>query len=280
MLFTPGTDFGWSADNFGATYSDAGIGTNSPGHANANTKGANTAILSAIAEDCYGMAIGFSGGNTAATVRRNLVDILIDPAGGTSWSVLINNLLVNSASLVMGGWWYYFPVYLAAGTAIGSANQSLTASTSALRVFIRVFGKPTRPELVRCGTKIETFGAVTGTTTGTSITPGNAAMGSYTASLGTTANDLWWWQGGIAFNDTTLADECELLDVAAGDATNKKLCAENILYVANNSEQCGKSAIGSRLPVQHVKAGENVYMRAVGTAAAQTTPVCVAYGLG
>src|SRR3990172_3985425 len=261
MLWTPCNDFGWSADNFGATYTDAGIGVDSPGHANANTKGANTAMLAAIAQDCYGIAIGFSGGNTAATARRNLVDLLIDPAGGTSWSVIINNLYCAYSSLIMGGYWYYFPLYLKAGTAIGTANQSLTASTSALRVMIKVFGKPSRPELVKLGTKVETFGADTATTSGTTITPGNAVLGAYTGSLGTTVNDLFWWQGGMGVNDSTTIDNAYQLDVAAGDGTNKVLCCENIILTTNNSEQFGKSAGGSRLPWRNVKAGAFVYMR-------------------
>lgn len=285
MLWTPGNDFGWSVDNFGATYSDAGIGLNSPGHLNANTKGANTSMLVGIAEDCYGMAIGFSGGNAAATIRRMLTDILVDPAAGvgntgTTWAVKIPNLYANSPSLISGGWWYYFPIYLSKGTAIGSAHQDLVATTQALRVMIRVFGKPTRPELVKVGSKVEAFGVTLASTSGTAITPGNGAMGANTASLGTTVADLWWWQAGIGFNDTTLLDESELLDVLAGDGTNNVLCAENILYVANNSEQCGKSAFGTRVPQRFVKAGSNVYMRAVGAAAAQTTPTVIAYGLG
>jgi hypothetical protein len=280
MLWTPGNDFGWSVDNFGATYSDAGIGLNSPGHANANTKGANTAMLSAIAEDCYGMAIGFSGGNAAATIRRQLTDILIDPAGGTAWTVLIPNLYANSPSLIAGMYWYYFPLYLKAGTAIGSAHQDLVATTQALRVCIRVYGKPTRPELIKCGTFVETFGAVTASTTGTTVTPGTTAMGSYSASLGTTVKDLWWWQAGMGFNDSTLVDEAYLIDVAAGDGTNKKLCCENILMVDNNSEQTGKSAMGVRLPWQFIPAGSFVYMRAAGAVAPQGTPTGIAYGMG
>lgn len=285
MLWTPGNDFQWSVDNFGSTYTDAGIGVNSPGHANANTKGANTGMLVGIAEDCYGIAIGFSGGNAAATIRRNLVDLLIDPAAGvgnagSSWAVLIANLYANSPSLIVGGYWYYFPIYLKAGTAIGSANQSLVAGTLALQVCIKIFGKPSRPELVKVGSKVETFGAVTASTSGAAITPGTSAMGSLTASLGTMAGDLFWWQCGLGFNDTTLVDEATLMDVLAGDGTNNVLCAENVMMMDNNSEQSGKAAVGTRLPYRQVKAGANVYMRAAGAAAPQGTPTCVAYGCG
>jgi hypothetical protein len=286
MLFTSGNTFNWSVDNFGATYSDAGIGLNSPGHANANTKGANTSMLVGIAEDCYGMVIMFSGANSTGTIRRCLTDVLIDPAAGvgnagSSWSVVIPDLYANSPSLACGGYWYYFPLYLKAGTAIGSAHQDLVATTQALRVCIKVFGKPTRPELLRVGTKVEAFGVTLASTSGTAITPGTTAMGAYTASLGTTVNDLFWWQGGMGTNDTTLLPgEPTLLDVAAGDGTNKLLCAENIWYMPNASEQVGKAPMGVRMPYREMPAGSFVYMRAAGVAAPQTTPTVVAYGLG
>lgn len=283
MLWTPGNDFMFSVDNFGATYTDAGIGLNCPGNASANVKGANTSMLVGIAEDCYGILIGFSGGNTSAATRRNLVDLLIDPAAGvgnagSSWAVAIANLYCAYSGLIMGGYWYYFPLYLAAGTAIGGANQSLTASTSALRMCVRCYGKPSHPELIKVGSKVETIGAVTATTTGTAFTPGTGAMGSY-SSMGTTTNDLWWWQVGMGWNDTSLSDGATLLDVAAGDASNKRICAENVKFVYTNAEQGGKDAFGSTTPRRFVKGGETVYVRGA-TILVETTPTAVVYGLG
>ena len=41
MLFNSDSNvFNFSVDNYGSTFTDAGIGVNAPGHANANTKGA------------------------------------------------------------------------------------------------------------------------------------------------------------------------------------------------------------------------------------------------
>lgn len=292
-MFNPNPNcFTWSVDNFGSTYSDTGFAINSPGHASANTKGANTSMLVGIAEDCYGMAICFSGGHASATIRRQLTDILIDPAAGiggtgSSWSVLIPNLYSCSANLGCGGYWYYFPIYLKAGTAIGSAHQDLAASTVALRVGIRIYGKPSRPDLLRVGTKVEAFGVTLASTSGTAITPGTQAMGAYTASLGTTANHLFWWQGGFGYNDTTLGGgtsvaESTWLDVAVStDAgTTKQVAARNIIAQFSTTEQGGKTAFGSCLPLHETPAGATVYMRGVCSITPQTTPTVVAYGLG
>ncbi len=291
MFFTPGCHFNWSVDNWTATYSDAGFGVSSPGHASANTKGANTSMLVGIAEDCYGMSICFAGGSVAATIHRYLVDILIDPAAGVgnagaSWTVAIANLYNYGASLGQGGYWYYFPLYLKAGTAIGTANQALVAA-KAIQVGIRIYGKPTHPELLRCGTKVQTYGAVTGTTTGTAIAPGTNAMGSYTVSLGTSTYDQFWWQCGLGYNDTTIGggvsiSESTFLNVeASNDAgTTKVICAENLRASFSTTEQGGMEMFGARLPYREVPSGANIYMRGAATIAANTTPTCVAYGLG
>ena len=290
MLWTPGAHFTWSVDNFGTTYSDAGIGVSSP-NTSANTKGANTQMLVGIAHDCWGIAVGFAGNNASATIHRSLVDLLIDPAAGiggngSAWSVVAANLYAPYASLGCGGYWYYFPLFLKAGTAIGTANAALVAG-KAIRVMVKVFGEPTRPELCRVGSKIQTFGAVTGSTTGTAITPGTNAMGSATASLGTSSFNQWWWQGAIGYNDTTIGggtstSEATLLDVlASNDAgTTKVVCAENILANFSATEQGGKAMFGSRLPVRDVPAGANIYMRGASTIAPNTSPTCIAYGMG
>ena len=289
MLWTAGNDFGWQVDNFGATYTDAGLGVNSPGHANANTKGANTQMLVGIAEDCYGILIGFSGQSATTVARRCLVDLLIDPAAGvggagSSWSVIIANLYANSPTFgVTGcfGYWYYFPLYLKAGTAIGTAHQNLVAGTLPLRVCVRVLGKPKRPDLVKCGTKVQTLGATVGTTTGTTVVPGTQALGNWSATLGTISNDCWWWQLGIGSNDTSMTAGGYLFDVGA-NATNKILCAQGIPYnVTGTIEQASMGAMGLIPPYKEISSGQDVYVRGVnGAGAPDSTMTAIVYALG
>lgn len=277
-------NFGWQVSNFGATYSDAAIGTNVPGHANANTKGANTALLAGIAEDCYGISILMAGGSTASATRRQLTDILIDPdagAGnaGSSWSVSIANLLSNSPAIGTNrsGYWFYFPLYLKAGTAIGAAHADAVATTQALRVAVRIFGKPRRPDALTCGTKVQTLGATTASTEGTSVTPGTSgSWGSYSASLGTLTKDSWWWQLGNATNDATMGSINVMFDVAC-NVTNKIPCMQEVLYSCDSNETAGKQAFGSSLPIQYIGAGQDVYVRGncTNTLADSANTVCV-----
>jgi hypothetical protein len=282
-MFTPANDFGFSADNFGATYTDAGIGTGITSGA-ANTKGSTVSLLAgaSVTEDVYGVAVGFSGGNAAATVRQYLSDLFIDPAGGTSWqaSPIIPDLISNSPSLLNGGYWYYFPLFVKSGSAFGSRTQC-SAASAALRVMLRLFGKPNKPELCKTGAFVRSFGVTAASSNGTTITPGTSAMGSYTASLGTTSDDLWWWQCGHATNDTTQTAVGYLLDVDAGDATNKYKCAQHVLVSQNNTaEQNGKAAFGLVPPIRHMKSGANIYMRAACSGTPDSSITVAAYGLG
>jgi hypothetical protein len=289
MLWTPGNSFGWSVDNYGATYTDTGLGTNSPGHANANTKGANTAMLSGLAEDCYGMSISFSGQSATTVARRCMTDILIDPAagvgvGGSSWSVLINNLFAMGPTFGTSGafgYHYYFPIYLKAGTAIGTAHMNGTAGTLPLRVAIRCYGKPSRPDILRCGSLVQTLNAATASTGGTNaFTPGSSAKGSYSASLGTLTRDSWFWQLGVGTTDTSMTAAGYLCDVAA-NATNKIMCLENVMYtVIGTIEQASKSAFGTNNPYQDISAGQDVYARAACSGTPDSNMFPIVYALG
>lgn len=280
MLFSLPGEIQATQDNFGATVSDTGIGTSMTAGA-ANVQGTPVTLLSGatVANDVFGIGILFAGGSASATVRRYLMDLLIDPAGGTSWSTVISSLAANSPALTSGGYRYFFPLWLKAGTSIGMSAQCSAASAT-IRCAIQLYGQPRRVESVIVGTRVETFGDVRGTTSGTTISPGSGVVGAY-ASLGTTASDLWWWQtGGLMSNDTTILARGTLIDVAAGDATNKLVCLDNCIQNFQTTEQCGKDSMGGRIPIRRITAGQTVYSRASGTTAADTTPTTTAYGLG
>lgn len=286
MLFNPDSnEFNFSVDNFGASYLDANIGVNCVAAGSAFVKGADTNLLNGLAEDCFGLAIMFGGGNESGIIRRAMSDILIDPnAGvgnaGTSWSVLIPSLMSNSSGFGTGrlGYNYYFPIYLRAGTAIGGNHAAMQPGRS-LRTVVRAFGKPTRPELMRYGSKVTAYGAVPASVSGQAVTPGTAVLGSYSSGIAIT-EDAWWWQLGIGSNDTTMADNTYLFDVAIGDATNKRIAMNAMPYLVHGTaEIASKAATGSHNPVLSGKAGENIYVRGAGTIAPETTMTFIAYGL-
>lgn len=279
-FWLPGSDFGFSIDNFGSTFTNAGFAAAVTSGA-ANTKGSGTSLIAgaSVTEDIYGIAICFSNGFTNAAARTWLVDILIDPAGGTSWSTIIPNLLATGPALSLGGYWYYFPLFLKAGTSVGCQVQC-NAATQTMRVGVKLVGKPSRPDRLKVGSRVEAFGVDLANTLGTPITLGTSTKGSYTASMGVTASDLWWWQCGYAPNDATQTGDAQLLDVAV-NATNKILVLENLFSQTNSGEAGGKVAFGDQLPIKHVAAGQDVYMRGSTVLAAPDSGTTVmAYGLG
>lgn len=270
--------FHGSIDNFGATISDANIGTSVPAHASANTKGADTSLIAgaSVTHDVYGIFLGAAGGNVAGSDFGFLADLLIDPDGGTTWSVLVNNLLFSNPHLVRGLYRYYFPLRLKAGTSIGMRQQCSTGA-QAMRMAVKLMIKPTRPELIRTGFKVETIGAVTASSTGQAITPGANAVGSW-ATIGTLTGEPWFWQCGARFQDTTLTMGSCIFDLALGDATNKRI-AHTTTILNDSTERVGKEAIGDYPPLMQGFAGETCYMRGTAGSTADSTCTGVAYGV-
>jgi hypothetical protein len=281
MLHTVTCDLMSITDNIGSAITDAGFGTTANSGGSTHQKGTPVSLItgSLVTDDVYGMAITFCGGNLANSIRRYLADILIDTAGGSSWSVLINNLFVNNASLIQGGYRYYFPIYLHKGTSIGFQHQCNLATT-ALRCGVQLYGKPSRPELIRVGTKVHTYGAVLASTSGTAFTPGTSVIGAYT-QIGTCEHDAWWWQwGGVGYNESAFGANSVFGDVAIGDDNNKRTCVDNCVQTYTAAEQAGKDAFGMKTPARNTKAGELIYVRGASVIAPETTPTTIVYCLG
>ena len=287
MLYTPVNHFNWTANNFSDSYAgDLSSLTLLTAGGSAHTKGSDTACMVGVAEDVYGITLNFGGGGTNVTIRRQMTDLLIDPAAGvgnpgSSWSVLINNLYTNSPAISSGliGHQFYFPLYLKAGTAFGARVQDVVASATC-SLGIQVFGKPTHPELCKVGTKVRTIGATTATTTGVAVTPGTDAYGSYSVSLGTLGDEAaWWWQLGIGSNDTSMTANSYWFDIAH-DATAKYVCARGIQYaVVGTTENSCKAAFGQIPPIHLVPAGASVYVRGAAVAAPDSTMTAVVYAV-
>lgn len=280
MLWTPYNDFQWSANNFGSTYSTTAFGTEIS-IVGQHTKSTDAEIMSgaSITEDVYGIAICFAEGDVAGEAHVLLCDIKADPAGGTAWTTIIPNLISVGPNLLSGGYWYYFPLFIKAGTSLAASAQSSFGSQP-LSIGISVIGKPSRPELCKVGSFVRAYGPSLATSQGLAVTPGNQVMGSYSASLATTADDLWWWQAGLGCLDASVSKNSYYMDVAAGDATNKVMCIEHIAFSCDSSERWNKSAYGTSESYRFVKAGANVYVKVAAVSTPDTDITCAVYGLG
>lgn len=230
MLASPGLSaYNFTYDNWGANPATT-FGTSvTPGATNAEGTFTQVASSANIAQDCYWMHVVVHTGATSGAAKNHLLDIGVDPAGGTSYTAIITNLDVGAspAVTVAGSKEYVFPFYIKSGSSVAVRIQGSNGTAGTVRVAVKFWGQPTRPEVVPVGSFSETFGTITNSN-GNSFTPGNAADGSW-VDLGTTTNPLWWFQIGTGLDNTIITAEYTYVDVAWGDASNKHLMFRDII---------------------------------------------------
>lgn len=284
MLVTPGNTFLAQYSNQ-TTPSVTPSTSITPGN---NSFPAYAEILSdtVVVEDCYAIAINICSNAVGAAARDTLVTLGFDPAGGTSYTDTISNLLGSCASqYTVGttggvGIWYYFPLWIKAGTAIAAKASVNNATVGTLRVWIKLYAKPTRPDLLRCGTFVTTLGATTASSSGTAVTPGTSgAEGAY-VSLGTPSVPHWYWECGMGVNDGTMTTGMQHVDIAAGDATNKFIVRQDVIFITGSTESITKHQQVEDA-YREVEASLNIYGRvsnSIGTNDSNYS-LC-AYGVG
>ena len=285
MLHAPGLSrFSFRVHNFG-TNPGATPGTSvTPGISNA--EGSWTEILSdtVVTQDCCGFYLRISDNAVATptTGKNFLCDIGTDPAGGTSYTAVISNIVCGSAGPITagGGHAFFFPLNIKSGTAIAARIQGSHGTATASRVGICLYGQPSRQEMVPCGALTETIGTITNSN-GVSFTPGNAADGSWT-SLGTTTNPLWWWQLAYQVDNGAITAEYTYIDFAYGDGSNKHIILTR-MHQGTTSEQTGSLINGNLLMHEAycpVPAGATMYVRGRCLNAPDTGYNAVAIGVG
>ena len=249
-----------------------------------NVEGAYTQILDGSTEwpagfgDGFVFMLQFANTNLTTFANPGLATIGIDLAGGTTYTEWIHDLICGptsnheDASII-----YRLPIRVPNGASLAVKAQCLDATPpSNPDVLFRILGKPTRPELVRAGSFVRTFGAVTATSEGTGITPGTTSEGAY-VELGTLADDIWGWEFGMTINNTVVSSNIHNVDIAIGDATNKRRVLRNERIGSTTSEAVIKQQpgfdFGSGL------SGDKVYGRSQSEIAT-TGASLIVYGIG
>jgi hypothetical protein len=273
--------FLWHFSNF--TTPSATPGTSvTPGANNAEGSWTQVATSGNIAYGVCLIYIAIGGGNTSAGQKDHLLDIGVDPAGGTSYTAVISNIVCGQTQAVTTGWdEFVFPLRIKAGSSVAVRVQGNNATAGTVRVVADFYGRPTAPECVPVGQWSETIGTITNSA-GTSVTPGNAAEGSWT-SLGTTTKDLWHWQIGMQLSNGTITAQYTTFDLAYGDATNKEIILEDIAIGFYGTAEIKASTLMGRALIRAtrpVPAGSTIYARARCSTAPTATYNCTAIGIG
>lgn len=256
----------WRYDNWGNAPSDV-VGT-SIDLGSANTKGSWIQVASStnIADDVVGLQFQSVALSAVSNTRPGMIDVGIDPAGGTSYTPILNNMLVGysppgNSTTIGGNREYFFPIRIPKGSSVAIRGQTRWGLIS-VRAQCTFYGNISRPEFMPVGQYSETLGAQTSLSYGTVFTPGNAADGTW-VSLGTTTKNMWWWQLMHQTDTTSITAEVTYIDLAFGDATNKRLIYRD-MHTGSTSGSAGLKIQTHLLwPKAYcpVPAGSNIYVR-------------------
>ena len=283
MLRSPlSFSYGWSFNNYGENPSVTPGGQVTAG-GSANTESTTPLVLvtgAQLTQDCYFIEVAVH--TTSGTGDRSaLMDIGYDPAGGTSYTWAIENVVVGNAAALTaacGGHRFMFPLYIPAGSAVACRMQCAQASITA-RVAAKVYGQPTHSGNMPVGAFCETIGSVTNSS-GQTFTPGNAGDGNW-ADLGATAKATWWWQLSYQVSNGTITAEYTYIDLAWGDASNKHIIMR-AMHGGTTAELNGDllKANRSLSAFSPVPAGANIYVRGRCVNAPDTGYNALAHGIG
>ncbi len=276
-------EFAWCLPSVAdGTRAAAAQGTSITPATNAYGSYAQLIAGASLVNDVYEIWINVNAVSVSTAAHNSLVTIGIDESGGTSYTALINDLVCGPAGPYAGtngsgGVWYRFPLFIKSGSSIG-AKGSRSSGTTAFNCWCIVYGRPSAPELIKTGSFVRTFGADTANSTGTAVTDGAASEGAYTQLGSATAENLFYWEFGIGFNDSNVVANTGHHDIAVGDASNKKIVIRNGPVWSSTLEDIQKPAYGA---YGISKAGDLVYARAQwGAGAAETGFAMAAYGVG
>jgi hypothetical protein len=254
-----------------------------------NTYSAYVSILAgaSVTDDVFGIAINFNTVGASATARDTICTIGFDAAGGSSFTDAIVDLLCSNAGLYqqsaggVGGVWYYFPLFIKAGTSIGYKASQNNAAPAAMRCHVVLFCRPRRPELVWAGSYVDTFGSTPASSSGTAFTPGTTSEGAY-AQIGSSVasgKNYRYVEFGWGDNSSAQANNITHLDVAVGDATNKRIVVPNGRISSDAGEVVHKPS-GQGMYC-NLAVGDLLYVRGQsGPNAASTTASAALYAVG
>lgn len=285
MLAAPGlSSYGFTFDNWGANPSSGASAGTSVVPGASNVEGAFTQIASSanISRDVYWLALRVFGGTTSTAQKDHLLDIGVDNAGGTSYTAAVSNIVcgASGSSPQSALPSFLIPLFIKSGSSVAVRVQGNNATAGTVRVAAKFWGDPSNPENVPVGQFSETIGTIT-SSGGVSFTPGNAADGTW-ASLGTTTNDLWWWQLCTQVSNATMTALGMYVDLAYGDATNKVTITRK--YLITNTSELLTDAFNTGLcwldSYKFVPAGSTLYVRGRCSGAPDSGWNAVAIGIG
>lgn len=210
-----------------------------------NTKGSWTQILPALAQTTYLLEIGFCLGRVSGQARDILADVGVDPAGGSSYSVLVPDLLCSCSAAPNGvlSVLYYFPIRIASGSTVAVRGSVNNATVGTFRAVLFAYGAPADVSRIRYGSYVRAYGVNQAASCGTPVTPGTTSEGTWTELTAGTGSTIaggdapWFWQMGFGINNNNMAALHYFMDGSVGAAGGDRIVGQEVLVYTDGTEQ-------------------------------------------
>lgn len=204
-----------ASSTFAGGQASSTSGTSLTTGGSAHTLGASfVELFSSTAHDTHWVTLGVLATATGATRTDALLNIYVG-ANGSEVPLISGFPAGWSGTFDTNDWRYLrMPLFIPAGTRITAKAQALQTSKT-VRVYMKLEGYSRPPSWY--GRGVEIIGVNTGSSTGTSVTPGTTGEGSF-ANIGTTTYE-WGFispliHGTLA--DTTSSNNNMTVDVGVG----------------------------------------------------------------
>lgn len=259
---TPGSATLSAGSHLTTRPANTAFGTSVTCYQNAFT--AYTAVGSALAAATDELIIHVRDASVAAGgIRSMVLRVGIDLAGGTTFTKLGDFLVGGVPIFNVGGGTtrIYLPMTIPAGATIGMVGSVNNVTPGTVRCWWRA-GEGGAGARLGC-TAIEEVGLTLASSTGTAVTPGQAAEGAWTL-LGTLANAAKYMGVGADTANATCGSTIYNVDLAySTDAgATKTIVVEDQEVIEQTSECNGFQAEFRLLAARAVPAGAEIYARA------------------
>lgn len=253
------------------------MGTAVPSHTVAHQLPSTyTELIATTSFDTDWVEVIIHNNSSSNTNTDSLLNIYV--GANSAEQLLIPNLLAGWVAAVASANTgsvkrYGFPLCVPAGSRLSARHQSVRTSTNTY-VIITLFGGNLDHWT---GTKVECVGAVTGSSRGTSVTPGSGSEGTLT-SIGTNTFGWGYVQPMLGGNvtDTIMPNQVILADLASGSATSALLGGlEDFAFQGNQNEVACNVSQGR---YAMVPASTTLYLRGQVSGSADANDYCI-YGV-
>ncbi len=238
------------------------LGTQVTGSGTANTKGSWTQILPALTFDAFYIYITALNTVASATDTSLLLDVGIDPAGGTSYIVVVPNILFGfSFDVDQMRQDFAIPVYMPTGSTVAARIQSVITSETTDVAFQVVGGIPSDNPFPPVGLIVD-YGTNTSDSGG--VAGSNADANTKSAWVEITPATTHPHRG-IGFakqgNTDAMSSSNWFADIGIGSAGSEVVLIGDLYWKTTTSEKVGGSFPPGGLVAAQVPEGSRLAVR-------------------